>query len=87
MASTEPIFECSWFGTKVIVYTDRIEERKPLGFGKRSIGIKQVASVEVSPLLGTAKVETTGGREYKFNIGNRTKLQAFEDAVRGLIGG
>lgn len=82
----ESIFECSWFGTKITVYPDRIEERKPLGLGKRSIGIKQVASIEVSPLLGTAKVETTGGREYKFNIGSRTNLQAFEEAVRGLIG-
>jgi hypothetical protein len=83
----EPIFECSVLFTKVSVYPDRIEERKPLGLGKRSIGIKQVASVETSPLLGTAKVETTGGHEYKFNIGSRANLQAFEEAVRGLIGG
>lgn len=83
----EPIFTCSWFGTRITVYPDRIEERKPFGFSKRSIGIKQVASIEVSPLFGTAKIETSGGREYKLKIGSRTNLQAFENAVRGLIGG
>lgn len=81
----EPVFTCSFAFTKISVYPDRIEERKPFGFSKRVIPIKQISTILVSPLLGTARIETSGGAVHKFNIGFRKNLEAFEEAVRGLI--
>lgn len=83
--SNEPIFSCSWLGTKFSVFPDRIESRAPLGLSKRTIPTKQISTIVTSPLLGTATVETTGGAVHKFNIGIPKNLTAFEEAVRGLI--
>ena len=71
--------------TRITVYPDRVEICKPFGISKRVIPAKQIAAVVVSPLFGTAAIETSGGAAFGVNIGWRTNLYKFEEAVRGLI--
>lgn len=79
------VFECSWLGTKITVYSDRIDVKNPLGLGHKSIPIKQIATFRTAPILGTATIETSGGAVHKLNIGYKTNMQGFDSAVRGLL--
>lgn len=76
------IYSSSYFGSKVIVYPNRVEWTFP-GNGTKSIPISQIASVS-SAMMGVLKVtiETTGGQ--RFHIATHKKRELV-DAINSVL--
>ena len=79
MPNPTPLFQTSYFGSKVQVYSDRIVYK--MLFSTKVIPLDQIASIDpgISGYAGI-KIETTGGKKITIPVGQRSK-QKLEDAI------
>lgn len=77
----QPLFENNYMGFWIKVYSDRVELNSGL-FGRQSIPINQIASVQSAPpLVMQVTIETTGGQKYNLPTMKKKKIQrAISDA-------
>ena len=73
----EPIFQTSYLGFKVAVYSDRLVYREL--WQKNTIPIQQIASVDLGmPFYGQIIIETAGGKKFKIPVKNSAKKKIDE---------
>lgn len=85
MPNEEPIFQTSYLGSKVQVYSDRLVYK--MFFTQKTIPLDQIASIDpvISGYAGV-KIETTGGKKITIpvGLGSKEKLeQVIFQAKRG----